>query len=166
MQGMNEPPLPDLSGFELALMAGPGLSEIAASLLLALFPTRQLVRSGGGGRLEELLVRPALNPNESRKLLGHLFTLVERPEWRAKYAVAREVQDADGRRLELFTPLPPEEYRGGVAVVGPFEDEETAKAWGADVAEPSLASDTLPIAGAYLVDLFAMGELLSERTLD
>lgn len=163
---MNESRIPDLDGFELALQAGPGLSDIAASLLLALFPTRQLVRTGGAGRLERLMVKPALNPNESRKLLDNLFSLVERPEWRAKHAVAREVQDVTGRRLELLTPLPPDEYRGGEALVGPFEDEAAASDWAAGVAEPRLASDTVPMAGAYLVDLFALGELLNERTLD
>lgn len=159
---MNDKSIPDVSGFELALQAGPGLSDIAASLLLALFPTRQLARAGGAGRLERLLVKPPLTPNESRKLLDHLFTLVERPEWRDKHAVAREVQDVRGRRLELLTPLPPGEYRGGEALVGPFHDEAAATEWAADVAEPGLASDTVPMAGAYLVDLFALGELLSD----
>ncbi len=159
---MNDKPSPNIGGFELALQAGPGLSDIAASLLLALFPTRQLVRAGGAGRLERLLVKPPLTPNESRKLLDHLFTLVERPEWRDKHAVAREVQDVGGRRLELLTPLPPGQYRGGEALVGPFRDEAAANEWATNVAEPSLASDTVPMAGAYLVDLFALGDLLSD----
>src|SRR5690606_10072866 len=99
---------------------------------------------------------------ERRRLLEQLYVLVERPEWRARHAVAREVSDVNGVRLELLTPLAPEAYDGGEALVGPFADDEAARSWASGIAEPGLAFDTVPVTGAYLVDLFMLGELLDD----
>lgn len=150
---------PSEGAFAEALRASPQLVDVAVPLLLAAFQGRQVMR-GSAGRLAALYVQPPLAPNESRRLLGYLYELVERPEWVSRCALAREVSDAGGTRLELLVPLAPVEYDGGEAVVGPFATDEDARDWVAGVAEKGLAFDTMRVTGGYLVDLFELGELL------
>ncbi len=152
---------PDQGGFLEALRATPELADIAAQLLSVLFPDKRLV-SAMEGRWLTFGARPPLAVHESRRLLNHLHDLVERPEWRRRHAVAREVTDSKGRRVELLVPLPPGAYTGGEALVGPFPDEETAKEWYAGVQLVGLAADTVHIADAWLCDLFLLGELLDD----
>lgn len=147
--------------FAEALRATPELADIAVSLLLVAFPEKRLAREAEGQRTV-LYTEPPLAKPERRRLLDLLFELVERPEWRERCAVAREVRDVRGTRLELLVPLAPDAYDGGEALVGPFEGEEEAQAWAAGIAEPSLAFDTVPCHGRQLVDLFPLGELLGE----
>lgn len=147
--------------FGEALRASPEFVDVAVPLLLTLFPGREVMR-GSVGRLAALYVDPALEKHEARRLLGYLFELVERPEWQARCAVAREVSDVDGTRMELVVPLAPASYDGGEALVGPFASDEAAREWVAGVADRSLAFDTMRSACGYLVDLFALGQLLEE----
>ncbi len=147
--------------FGEAIRAAPELADIAVSLLLTAFPRVTLMRAAEG-RLAALYTDPPLTKAERRRLLGYLFELVERPEWRSRHAVAREVTDVKSTRLELLLPLAPETYDGGEAVVGPFASQEEAHAWGSGVAETGLAFDTLPSWDAYLVDLFQLGQLLDD----
>lgn len=138
--------------------ASPELADVAVSLLLALFPDATLYRAEG--RLSRLLLAPAPHRPEHEHLRGLLFDLVDRPEWREKHAVAREVTDADGLRLELLTPIPARQYRGGPALVGPFADERSADEWGGDNARSEVSYDTFFTGSAWLCDLF---ELTDQR---
>lgn len=147
--------------FGEALRASPELVDVAVPLLLTLFPERQLLR-GSRGRLAALFVDPPLQKHEARRLLGFLYELVDRPEWRSRCALAREVSDAKGTRTELVLPLAPGSYDGGEALVGPFPSAEAAKDWAADVADPQLAFDTMLTSCGHLVDLFVLGELLDD----
>lgn len=148
-------------GFTEAMRAGPELAEIAAQLLSVLFPEKTFVTDLDGPWVR-FAARPALAVSESRRLLDHLHDLVDRPEWRARHAVAREVTDAAGRRVEVLVPLAPAAYAGGEALVGPFPDEEAAQGWCRTVQLRGLAADTVEVAGAWLCDLFVLGELLDD----
>ncbi len=147
--------------FGEALRASPEFVNVAIPLLLTLFPGCEVMRSSVG-RLSALYVDPPLEKHEARRLLGFLFELVERPEWRGRCAVAREVSDADGTRLELVLPLAPSDYDGGEALVGPFATDDAAKEWVSSVADRSLAFDTMLASCGYLVDLFVLGPLLDD----
>lgn len=146
-----------LPAFGEALRASADLADIAASLLLALFPDRQLYRSEHGG-LSLLLVDPPLGVVEAARLERYLHELVARPEWRARHAVVREVRDRSGVRREVRTPVPPASYGEGEALVGPFDDEASADAWGAEHAPPGFDHDAVRMAGAWLCDVFAAGD--------
>ena len=132
------------------------LAGIVASLLLALYADAELYRveSGEAGGLERLILDPA--PPDASHLRRLLFELVDRPEWRVKHTITREVTDGDGERLEVLTPLPAAEYRGEARLVGPFVTREEADTWGADHAVSSLSYDTFAVGGAWLVDLFEL----------
>lgn len=142
-----------------ALRCSAELADVAAQLLAVLFPDRHVVGSTEGGAVL-FGARPALSAPDSRRLLGHLQTLVERPEWARRHAVAREVTDAAGRRVEALLPMPPAAYAGGEALVGPFYSQAAAAEWAAGVQVRGLAADTLQAGDAWLCDLFLLGELL------
>lgn len=146
-----------LAGMTEALRASPELGDVAGQLLLTLFPDRRLL-TAREGRWVTFSARPALGLHDSRRLLDHLHALVVRPEWRGRHAVAREVVDARGRRVEAVVPVRPEAYDGGDALVGPFPDEESVRAWYAGVRLGGLAADTLQVEGAWLCDLFLLDE--------
>lgn len=143
-----------------ALRAGPGLADIAVSLLLALFPEHDLYRAAAGD-MTSLSLDPPLGAEQAGRLEHYLHQLVERPEWRARHGVVREVRDRTGTRLEVRTPAAPAEYRGGEALVGPFEDEAAAEAWGADHAGTGYGHDAIRMAGVWLCDVFDAGEDLT-----
>ena len=145
-------------GAREVVRASPELADIAVSLLGAMFPRAELYRAEGG--LSRLLLAPPPSRGELERLRGMLFDLVERPEWQARHAVAREVTDADGLRLELLTPIAPSDYRGGPALVGPFADQQSADEWGGDHARSDVSYDTFFTGTAWLCDLF---ELTDQR---
>lgn len=147
--------------FGEALRASPEFVDVAIPLLLTLFPGREVMR-GVAGRLAALYVDPPLEDHEAKRLLGFLFELAARPEWQSRCAVAREVSDIHGSRMEIVLPLAPAEYDGGEALVGPFGSAEAAQEWASGVAEPSLAFDTMLASCGHLVDLFELGELLAD----
>src|SRR5690606_552276 len=103
-----------------------------------------------------LLLTPVPGRGELEKLRGLAFDLVDRPEWRAQHAVAREVTDAAGLRLELLTPVPASAYRGGPALVGPFADQRSAEEWGEDHARSDVSFDTFFTGSAWLCDVFEL----------
>ena len=141
-----------------AVRASSELAAIAVSLLSALFPSSRLYRADG--RLARLLLEPPASRAELARVREMLFELADRPEWRARHAVAREVSDADGLRLELLLPLPPSDYQGGPALVGPFADQLSADEWGGDHARSDVSYDTFYTGTAWLCDLF---ELTDQR---
>lgn len=137
--------------------ASPELADIAASLLLALFPDRQLYRGLAGTGLHQpasLSMLPGLDATGFARLKEYLHQLVDRTEWRRRHALAREVSDRRGTFVELIVPVAPGSYSGGPAVVGPFLDETAADEFGSRQAGPALAHDAFPTAGGWLVDLF------------
>lgn len=156
-----ELPLDDEVRFAEVLRVSPEAAELAASLLLALFPNRSWGRAHVG-RLTAYFARPPLDQAGAWRLFDKLFELSERPEWRARHAMAREVTDVTGRRLELLVPVPPEAYEGGEGLVGPFATFEDANAWGMSVQARELAADALQAGDAWLCELFRLGELLED----
>lgn len=134
--------------------ASPEFADIAASLLLGLFPQHRLYRADDG--LSRLLLAPAPSKQAFARLREMLFDLVARPEWRSRHAVAREVSDDDGLRLELLLPLASADYRGGPALIGPFADERSAVEWGEDNARADVSFDTFFTGTAWVCDLFVL----------
>lgn len=145
--------------FGEALRVSGEFIGVAIPLLLTAFEGRELMRAPAGA-LTAIYLKPPLQPNERKRLLGYLFELVERSEWERRCAVAREVTDERGARMELLLPIPPAAYQGGEALIGPFSDADAAREWASAVREPGLAFDTVLMRGGVLVDLFLMGGLL------
>lgn len=147
--------------FAEAVRVSPELVGVVVPLILTLFADRD-VMPVPEGRLVAVQVAPQLDQVESRRLLGFLFQLVDRPEWKRRCTVAREVTDVRGRRCEVVVPLTPGAYDAGEALVGPFQTQDAANEWAAGVAQTELAFDTMLTAGGYLIDLFLLGELLDD----
>lgn len=134
--------------------ATAGLADVVASLLLALHPGAELYRIGSD--VQRLVLDPAPGTHRGETLLRLLFELVDRPEWRARHAVAREVSDVDGERFEVLVPVSPEAYRAGPRLVGPFPSQAAADEWGAEHAVSTLSYDTFPTGAVWLCDLFEL----------
>lgn len=135
------------------LRAAPELSDLAGSMLLAAFPEREVFRAPAGAQ-ERLLAFPPLQGRELARLDALLAPLVDRPEWRRRHAFYREVADTRGRLRELALATPPAAYRDGNAVVGPFESEQDADAWGREHVGPPRVHDRFPMNGAWFCDIF------------
>ena len=144
-------PLPGETARE-AVRATVDLASIAEGVLHVMFPGSVMYRSGEDP--VSLMLEPAPGPDDFRRLKDKLFELVARPEWRNKHAMAREVNDRHGTRLEVMTPVSPSEYRGGARIVGPFADAKAAESWGGDNAVSTLSFDTFYTGQVWLVDLF------------
>ncbi len=137
--------------------AGRELADIVASLMLTLFPDAELYRGQVGidsGHLVSLYMVPGADGAGFERLKSYLYQLVDRPEWRERYALAREVSDRQGTYLEVIVPVAPESYSGGPAIVGPFADELAADEFGSRHATTTLSHDTYRVAGGWLADLF------------
>lgn len=105
----------------------------------------------------ELRVFPPPTRGERRALDDALGTLVDQPPLGEQRVFYRVVEERGGSRRELAWPLPPSAYRAGtLGLVGPFEDEAAAGAWGEAHADPrsGVVFDTLPYGGAWFCDLF------------
>ncbi len=148
-------PLPGPGASEV-VRATPDLAPIAVSVLMVMFPGAALYRTGDG--LVSLMLEPAPDRAGLDRLRAKLFDLVARPEWTRRHAVAREVRDAGGTRLEVLTPVAAADYAGGALLVGPFASQEEADAWGGDNAVSALSYDTFFTGDAWLVDLFDLPE--------
>ncbi len=136
----------------------PALKEVAGRTLFAAFPERQLFdmpQGAPGGKTLSLLIFPPLDSDELARLdavLAELATQVP-----SQYAFYRVVTDVAGERRELALPVAPGDWRGQAGVmVGPFESESAAGAWGETHVDASsgLVSDVLPYNGAWFCDLF------------
>ena len=125
--------------------ASAPVADIVTSLLLTLFPRAALYRVGTD--VQRLLLDPAPRPERLPQLRTLLFDLAERPEWRRRHLVTREVEDPTGRRLEALLPLAPADYSSGARLVGPFATEALAYEWGADHAVSTLSYDVFALAG-------------------
>jgi hypothetical protein len=128
------------------IRASSPVAGTVASLLLALFPRAELYRVGAG--VERLILDPAPAAGRLDRLKSMLFDLAERPEWRARHLVTREVSDSSGARLEALLPVAPQQYRSGALLVGPFATRSQADEWGADHAVSSLSYDVFAMSGA------------------
>lgn len=144
-------PLPGETARE-AVRATLDLVSIAEGVLHVMFPGSVMYRSGEDP--VSLMLEPAPGADDLRRLKDKLFELVARPEWRSKHAMAREVNDRHGTRLEVMTPVSPSEYQGGARIVGPFADMQAAESWGGDNAVSTLSFDTFYTGQVWLVDLF------------
>lgn len=109
----------------------------------------------------ELRVFPPLTRAERRALDDAFGQLVGEGPYREQRVFYRVVEERGGARRELAWPLAPSAYRAGTTgLIGPFEDEAAARAWGEAHAErrSGVVFDTLPYGGAWFCDLFR-GEL-------
>lgn len=135
----------------------PEVADIVTSLLIALFPDRQVYREAAGSTLHApvgLAVAPKVDAAGFQRLEEYLHQLAGRSEWRARHALAREVSDSGGTYLELIVPVDPEAYSGGPALVGPFALEAEADEFGSLRAGATLSHDVFSVAGGWLTDLF------------
>lgn len=148
-------PLPGEAAREV-VRATADLAHIAEGVMHVMFPASVLYRSGG--EPVRLMLEPVPGTPDLRRLKDKLFELVGRPEWRRRHAMAREVADRHGMRLEVMTPLGPADYHGGPRLVGPFSTEEAADTWGGDNAVSTLSFDTFYTGDVWLVDLFDLPE--------
>ncbi len=142
---------------QLLVHVSPELADIVTSLLLALFPDRQLYREVVGSEPHgpsSLAMAPGIDAAGYEKLKRYIYQLSDRAEWSARNALAREVNDRSGTYLELIVPIAPEAYAGGPALVGPFAEEAAADEFGSLHSGPTLSHDTYPTAGGWLADLF------------
>lgn len=155
MEEVPQRPLPGETARE-AVRATADLASIAEGVLHVMFPSSLMYRSGEDP--VSLMLEPAPGQEDMRRLKDKLFELVARPEWRSRHAMAREVTDRRGTRLEVMTPISPSEYRGGARLVGPFADAEAAESWGGDNAVSTLSFDTFYTGDVWLVDLFELPE--------
>ncbi|MEJ2668478.1 MAG: hypothetical protein P8Z81_15515 [Deinococcales bacterium] len=99
-----------------------------------------------------------LDDEELERFDALLAPLVDRPEWSARHAYYREVNDARGKRRELGLPLVPDAYREGDAVVGPFPDEAAAEAWGREHVDAPRVHDPFAMNGRWFCDVFRADE--------
>lgn len=132
------------------------LAHIAEGVMHVMFPRSVLYRSGG--EPVRLMLEPGPGHLDLQRLKDKLFELVGRPEWRRRHAMAREVADRHGTRLEVMTPVGAADYRGGARLVGPFSTEEAADSWGGDNAVSTLSFDTFYTGDVWLVDIFDLPE--------
>ncbi|MEJ2287913.1 MAG: hypothetical protein P8Y02_04560 [Deinococcales bacterium] len=139
------------------LLAAAELAHLAGGMLLAAFPGREIFRTPAG-RSERLLAFPPLDDEELERFDALLAPLVDRPEWSARHAYYREVNDARGKRRELGLPLVPDAYREGDAVVGPFPDEAAAEAWGREHVDAPRVHDPFAMNGRWFCDVFRADE--------
>jgi hypothetical protein len=135
------------------LRVDPALKPLAAALFFAALPERRLGAAplDRDGRIPLLVDRP-LTPTEQSRWQRALERLLAEPQ--AAGAILREVTDRRGRRSELLHPTPPDRYRGGATLVGPFPDADAADAWGRAALRPPWVHDVVDHDGALLVDVF------------
>ena len=136
-----------------AVRASAELAEIAGPLLLTAFPRRLTFRSQAGALVRFSLFPPP-DAADLARLDALLEPLLERPEWRARHAFYRIVEDRSGLRRELALPLAPQAYEGGDAVVGPFRAEGAADAWAARSVTPPRVHDAFGSGSVWFCDVF------------
>lgn len=135
----------------------PELAEAAAAMVWDAFPEREVYRVPSG-RFERLLAFPPLDEAAFARFDDAAADLVARPEFEPTLAFFRTVRDLRGTRRELMLPVPPEAWAGETVLVGPFEDEDAAKAWPAGRLPPELLADPVPYRGRWFCDVFRSDE--------
>lgn len=145
-----------LNAEEIARVS-PELAEPAAAMVWDAFPERKIYRVPSGSQ-ERLLAFPPLDMAGFARFDDAAADLVARPEYEDAYAYFRTVRDLRGTRRELMLPVPPDAWPGDVAMVGPFESEDAAKAWPAGRLPPSLLADPVPYRGRWFCDVFLSDE--------
>jgi hypothetical protein len=132
------------------------LEQHASNILTAAFRHHEVFR------LEQrdmviLLIFPELSTKELDKLDRALSQLTELPSLKTKYVYYRVVTDKTGEHRQLALPLAPSQWQGQHNVLlGPFDHQADAEAWGEQNARPSnLIHDTVNYAGAWFCDVFS-----------
>lgn len=147
-----------LNAEEIARVS-PELAQAAAEMVWAAFPEREVYRVPMGAH-ERLLAFPPLDGEAFARFDAAAAELVARPEYEAALVFFRTVRDLRGSRRELMVPVPPREWRGEPALVGPFESEEEAGRWPAGRLPDSLLADPVPYRGRWFCDVFESDENL------
>ncbi len=138
------------------LEVSPELEQLAGDILSAAFRYHEVFR------LEHppfvtLLVFPDLTAKDLERLDTALAKLPELPKFKAQHAYFRIVTDKEGEHRQLALPLPPESWVGQKNIlVGPFENQADAEAWGDETVRPqTLIHDTIPFSNLWFCDVFA-----------
>ena len=139
------------------LRVSPPLLGAAGDTLFAHFPDHQAfdLPPDENGMLG-LLVFPPLKNNELEMLDDAFEKTIRRSEFREVFAYYRVVSDRTGTRREFGLPTAPGAWRAPLSVmVGPFESEEAARAWGDAQVSRDLLYDALPYGGRWFCDVFS-----------
>lgn len=137
----------------------PELADVAAQLVWNVFPQHHLYRVPSGAH-ERLLTFPPLDAEGFDRFDEAAAQLVTRPEYERRHAFFRVVRDLRGERRELMLPTAPDAWAGDTALVGPFEDEQAARAWAAAQVPGELVGEALPYRERWYCDVFPNDEKL------
>ncbi|MDR9391344.1 MAG: hypothetical protein RI554_04870 [Trueperaceae bacterium] len=137
---------------EELVRVSPELADAAADLAWRVADGARIFRVPGTPA-ERLLAFPPLDAAALAAFDDAAADLVARPDV-DDLAYYRTVRDPHGERRELMRPIPPDAWAGEVALVGPFADEEAAKAWPAGRLPADLMADPLPYRGRWYCDVF------------
>ena len=139
------------------LRVSPPLLGAAGDTLFTHFPDHQAfdLPPDGNGMLG-LLAFPPLEDDDLKTLDDAFEKTIQRPKFREVFAYYRVVSDSRGTRREFGLPTPPDAWRAPLSVmVGPFESEEAARAWGDAKVSGDLLYDALPYGGRWFCDVFS-----------
>lgn len=101
-----------------------------------------------------LLCFPELTSAELKKFDDALGRLVALAEYEPLNAYYRVVNDPSGEHRELALPVAPPDWQGEPGVlVGPFESQDEAEAWGETHVQ--LVYDEVPHASKWYCDIFS-----------
>jgi hypothetical protein len=131
------------------------LEASASNVLTAAFRHHEIFRLEQASSVV-LLIFPALADKEIDKLDKAAAQLIETPTLKNSYAYFRVVTDKQGEHRQLELPLSPSAWQGQLnRLVGPFNNQAEAEAWGEEHARPQqFVFDTLPYNGAWFCDVF------------
>jgi len=137
---------------EELVRVSPDLADAAADLAWQVAGGARIFRVPGTPA-ERLLAFPPLDAAALAAFDDLAADLVARPDV-GDLAYYRTVRDPHGERRELMHPIAPDAWAGEVALVGPFDGEEAAKAWPAGRLPTDLMADPLPYRGRWYCDVF------------
>ena len=148
----NDPERYRMFNAEEVLRADGELAAPAAQTLAVLFPDHDIFRIDAGPTARFRVFPPASAGDLDRveDAAARLVTAASVP-----HAMFRVVEDARGERREILVPMPPEAWRDGERVVGPFDREADAAAWSDEHVAPPLVGDPFVHEGAWFVDVFS-----------
>jgi hypothetical protein len=139
---------------EEACLTSVELAEQVGERFFEVFPGRDLfqVPDAVVGRVRLLAFLP-LDREEEQRWEDELAVLATR--WPEGQVYFRVVEDLRGTTRELALPVPPEAWIGAPVVVGPFDDEASAEAFGRSAtADGPLGFDLFVLGPGWICDLY------------
>ena len=137
---------------EEVLRADGELAAPAAQTLAVLFPDHDIFRIDAGPTARFRVFPPPAEGDLERveDAAARLVTAASVP-----HAMFRVVEDARGVRREIVVPMPPEAWKAGERVVGPFDSEAAAQAWADERVTAPLVGDAFSQESSWFVDVFS-----------